>query len=630
MNYKKKKVIKSSSFLLVSAIAAIAVSLLLTISIYPSSNDIESERSKVRTYSVSYMPIIFDGYYMQGYYCDDKILISMDDMTRYGFEINYDANKNIFNLRSEPNIDGNPTPQLIGCTNFEAAKSTLDTRINGIKIDSYALDGYAFVSVDDLVSLNDEYNQWWGWSDYNMKGGYTPENNSFIINNFRFNVEDWSALLSDMESVVNKTEIDIYTEGSPKEAVYYGAKHEPHGGVYAGIVSDGNGDPEIGKPEIFSHDFGVYSSYLEFDDFQSDFNKPSSYIIPEKDCLNQVPWNIVDINLVLDDENNEYIKKTLDNIAKYNKPTIVRFGAEMNIGYLGDSPSAYVKAFRKIANIIHNDYPNFAVMWSPNDNGSLDRQFWYYYPGDEYVDWIGVSSFSKKDFLTSLLFEDDSEVITSREAQIYFTLGDFGYTTNSLKYITNFMTKNNIKKPLAISEGGVVTRLSYPTSGFDDKWGETRIRNMYWYAAMRYPELKSIVYFNHDMDTEVIGFYLEYKPNYQTIMEDAIQNGPYMLKYNEKPKFTFVKANNGRVYNSNYDIPIYGYVYQPEQYTNYVEYILDGKVIDTQTQIPYKTIINSNTISNGKHIFTISANGEKSIDTKTYTLIKDDLYIRID
>lgn len=103
-----------------------------------------------------------------------------------------------------------------------------------------------------------------------MNGGYNAETNTFEINNFRFCVNDWTALLNEMEAVVNSTEIDIYTEGEPEEAVYYGAKFEPRSGVYSGIVSDGNGDPEIGKPEVFHHDFGVYSSYLEFDEFQTE------------------------------------------------------------------------------------------------------------------------------------------------------------------------------------------------------------------------------------------------------------------------------------------------------------------------------------------------------------------------
>lgn len=46
-----------------------------------------------------------------------------------------------------------------------------------------------------------------------------------------------------MENKVNQTEIDIYTEGKPEEATYYGAKLEPRSGIYAGIVSDGNGNP---------------------------------------------------------------------------------------------------------------------------------------------------------------------------------------------------------------------------------------------------------------------------------------------------------------------------------------------------------------------------------------------------
>lgn len=620
MDYKKRKVMRSSRILIVSVIFILSVSLALTLKLYNSASDVTAEEEFCGSYGISYLPVYLDGFAVQGYFCDDKILISMDDLQRYGFTMEYDAAKNILNLSMNSEIDGSPMLQSIQEEKLIAVKSTLDTRICGIKIDAYALDNHACVSVDDLVALTDEYNLWWGWSDYNMNGGYDADTGAFYINTFRFKVNDWAVLLSDMESVVDNTELDIYTEGTPEEAIYYGARLEPRYGVYSGIVSDGNGDPEINKPEVFPHDFGVYSSYLEFDEFQTELNKPSSYIIPEKDCLNQIPWNVQDINLVLDAENDEYINKTLDNMAKYKKPTIIRFGAEMNIGTLGDSPSAYVKAFRKIADKVH-EYQNFAIMWSPNDSGSLNKPFWYYYPGDEYVDWIGVSSFSKKDFLGSLLFEDAPEVVTSREAQIYFTLGNFGYTTNSLKYITNFMTQNNINKPLAISEGGVVSRLSYNTSGFDDRWGDTRIHNMYWYAAMRYPCLKSIVYFNHDMETEVIGFDLSYKPEYSAVMEEAMQNGQYIMKYNDKPRFTFVKAD-GRTYNSEQKIPIYGYIYQPEQYTNYVEYSIDGTVFDTKTQIPYKTELDLSSIPLGTHELTITAYGEQSVDTKAYTVKK--------
>lgn len=625
MDRKKKHVMRQSRTLIFSIVFVLTVSLILTLKLCNLRGEVTAEEQY--SYSVSYMPVYLDGYAIQGYFCDNKILISMDDLTRYGFTMNYNADKNILYLSMDSEIVGEPTPQVIPSTNLTAVRSTLDTRICGIKIDAYALDGYTCVSVEDLVGLNSDYNLWWGWSDYNMNGGYEPDALAFYINTFRFNVSDWAALLTDMENAVNKTEIDLYTEGKCDEAVYYGARLEPRSGVYSGIVSDGNGDPETNKLAVFDHDFGTYSAYVEFDDYQTDLKKPASYIIPEKDCILQVPWNVNDINLVLSSENDDYIETTLDNIAKYNKPTIIRFGAEMNIGNLGDSPSGYVKAFRKIADKVH-EYPNFAVMWSPNDKGSLDRAFWYYYPGDEYVDWIGVSSFSKKDFLNSLLFEDSPEPVTTREAQIYFTLGDFGYTTNSLKYITNFMKENNICKPLAISEGGVVSRVSYDTTGFDERWGDTRIRNMYWYAAMRYPSLKNIVYFNHDMQTEVIGFDLKYKPDYCAVMDEAMSNGQYLMKCGEEPRFTFVKVD-GRYYGTIQSIPIYGYVYQPEQYTNSVEYAIDGEVFDVKNQIPYKTEINAADLTNGTHILSVTANGEHSTDSKEYTIEKANGAVRI-
>ncbi len=570
------------------------------------------------SYSLTEFPVYLDGYKIQGYYCDEKILISLDDLARYGFELNYDADRNMINLRGLSDIEGSPEPRAISVTAGKAQSCALDTRINGVKIKAYSLDGRACVCVDDLVELTDEFNRWWGWSDYNMNGGFDAAAGAFNISVFRPKVWDWAALLSDMEDKVNKPELELYTEAPPDEAEYFGGRLEPKAGVYAGIVSDGNGDPETGKPPVFDHDFGLYSSYIEFDDFQTVLNKPSSYLVPEKNAVSQVPWNISDINLALDPKNDGYIHETLDNLAAMDKPTIIRFGGEMNIGTLGDSPSAYVKAFRRIADIVHT-YPDFAVMWSPNDSGSLDRPFWYYWPGDEYVDWVGVSSFSKKDFFSSLDVVDGSAPVTSRESQIYFTLGDFGFTTNSLKYITDFMDERNIKKPLAISEGGVVSRLSYTDENIDE-WGGTRMRNMYWYAAMRYPQLKSIVYFNHDMESEVIGFDLSDRTDYIKIMDEAFSNGQYLMSGDASPRFVFAPARD-RKYGSGH-IPIYGYVYLPEDRVEQVDYYLDGGLFDTEYEIPYKTSVDVSALTEGAHIFVMEARGEKSTESLKYTIKK--------
>ena len=82
---------------------------------------------------LSYMPIYLDGYEIQGYYCDEKVLISIDDMTRYGFELNYDSEKNVLNLRSTSEIAAYPYKQSIAVSNYIAEPSSFDVRINGIK-----------------------------------------------------------------------------------------------------------------------------------------------------------------------------------------------------------------------------------------------------------------------------------------------------------------------------------------------------------------------------------------------------------------------------------------------------------------------------------------------------------------
>ena len=76
------------------------------------------------------------------------------------------------------------------------------------------------------------------------------------------------------------------------------------------------------------------------------------------------------------------VRKVLNNLNAYNKPMLIRFANEMNVSSLGDDPEIYKQVFRVVADMIH-EYPNFAVVWSPNDIGGLDRPFEYFYPEEE-------------------------------------------------------------------------------------------------------------------------------------------------------------------------------------------------------------------------------------------------------
>ncbi|PRY68603.1 glycosyl hydrolase family 26 [Glaciihabitans tibetensis] len=113
-------------------------------------------------------------------------------------------------------------------------------------------------------------------------------------------------------------------------------------------------------------------------------------------------------------------------LARYNEsgvPVIVRFAHEMNGSWYawGQQPTAYVAAFRDVASALRQAAPGSSMMWAPNYAGGYpfaggeyqatpgtadfialdtngdgvltiaDDPYAPYYPGDDVVDWVGMS-----------------------------------------------------------------------------------------------------------------------------------------------------------------------------------------------------------------------------------------------
>lgn len=109
--------------------------------------------------------------------------------------------------------------------------------------------------------------------------------------------------------------------------------------------------------------------------------------------------------------------------ADHGVPTFVRFAHEMNGSWYpwAQQPEAYVHAFRTVAEAVHAGAPASAMVWAPNDgagypftgglygaaegspeaaaldtdgDGALTRTddpYAPYWPGDDVVDWVGMS-----------------------------------------------------------------------------------------------------------------------------------------------------------------------------------------------------------------------------------------------
>lgn len=120
----------------------------------------------------------------------------------------------------------------------------------------------------------------------------------------------------------------------------------------------------------------------------------------------------------------EELATLLDDAARmHGVPTLVRFAHEMNGSWYawGQRPDAYVAAFRIVADAIHAGAPASAMAWAPNDGAGypfvggqhgavagsaeaaaldtdgdgaltrLDDPYAPYWPGDDAVDWVGMS-----------------------------------------------------------------------------------------------------------------------------------------------------------------------------------------------------------------------------------------------
>jgi hypothetical protein len=123
------------------------------------------------------------------------------------------------------------------------------------------------------------------------------------------------------------------------------------------------------------------------------------------------------------EETAEALARDLNEFNEDGVPVIVRFAHEMNGSWYAWSqqPQKYIAAFKTIANAVHAHAPGSAMMWAPNYGGGypfaggsyeakpgtagfasldtngdgtltmLDDAYAPYYPGDDAVDWVGMS-----------------------------------------------------------------------------------------------------------------------------------------------------------------------------------------------------------------------------------------------
>jgi hypothetical protein len=196
------------------------------------------------------------------------------------------------------------------------------------------------------------------------------------------------------------------------------------------------------------------------------------------------------------------LRGLLEEVTDAGAPVLVRFAHEMNGSWYawGQQPAEYIEAFRAVADVVH-DVPGTATMWAPNYGGGYpfaggayaaaagsaasavldtdsdglitenDDPYAPYYPGDAYVDWVGMSLYH----WGSAHPWGENEVPESGKfaAQLTGTYsGMDGDETAVPDFYTDYGSARG--KPVAIPE---TAALVVPRG---DAAGETAIRQAWW------------------------------------------------------------------------------------------------------------------------------------------------------
>lgn len=298
------------------------------------------------------------------------------------------------------------------------------------------------------------------------------------------------------------TSLCFCTRNSASPQFGPGKEDPPIDAFYWGFFDDS------GTPMSFYDGFGKKPSMaMMFDGWTADGKKD----FPIAFCNNaaaggyvpHVTWEpVMGLTELTSGKYDTHIQKYGEAIAAFGKPVILRFAHEFNGDWypwsiLEDKvvPTAtYVDAFRYVNKKIKEaGGTNAYWVWAPNVvNGAKNPQrLEDYYPGDNYVDMIGMDGYNFGKSQSWSRWQSFSEVFED---------------------LYTWTQKNHPDKPVFISEMGTSS-----TGGDKAAW----IKDMFVQLAQNFPKIKAIVWFNINKETD---WRFTETPNSINAFKDGLNN----------------------------------------------------------------------------------------------------------
>ena len=141
------------------------------------------------------------------------------------------------------------------------------------------------------------------------------------------------------------------------------------------------------------------------------------------------------------------LKQIMTNIYKNAAATAAEFGQPGNL-VMG----ANIAGFRKVADAARS-YGNIQMVFSPNDISNRNVTIEQFYPGDQYVDWVGMSTYHKSNYNDMYGKAQSYALSTAVGSNAFYGTGVYSYDPLVvIKPIVELAKSHN--KPVMISECG--------------------------------------------------------------------------------------------------------------------------------------------------------------------------------
>lgn len=293
-----------------------------------------------------------------------------------------------------------------------------------------------------------------------------------------------------------------------------------------------------------------------------------------------------------------YVHDFAKRLSEYGHPVFLRFAAEMNIKgseWYGE-PEKYKEKFALIAGIMRQEAPNVAMVWTPNYVGEAEGPpTGDYYPGDQWVDWVGINLYHNPYFLGDP---------TSRQmfADIYYQ----GKRTNPLDKVKPYYEEYSRRKPIMLAETGFGWANREP---YEDHsaWAAGTLKRFYGYLPLLYPRIKAIAYFNVDLNITEVPANSHYLLSGNRLMAEAYRQATasdwYLGSSTDTTRQIWRPLEQATLQGPT---RVATYVNLGDAGVSRVEYMLDGDVVATATALPWAADLNLGGLA-GEHQITVRA-----------------------